>query len=48
LAAIYQAAIEQSETCGERLPSMNRGYRSDRREDQPVRDPQYVAKLSMR
>jgi len=47
LAAIYQAAIEQSETCRERLPSMNRGYRFNRRDGQSVRDPQYVAKLSI-
>ena len=47
LAAIYQAAIEQSETRRERLPSMKRGYWSSRRDDQPVRDPQYVAKLSI-
>ena len=48
LAAIYQAAIDERETCRERLPSMNRGYPSNRRDDQPVRDPQFVAKLSIR
>jgi glycosyltransferase involved in cell wall biosynthesis len=48
LAAIYQAAVEQSETRRGRLPSMNRSYPSNRRDDQPVHDPQYVAKLSIR